>query len=106
MGAFCGCSESGREYVQLGCNLEAAVQVLRYLFEPSESFTIAHDNFLLLLEVTRPCKKNLVFVLISSEYKCPSVVCFCTKLSLVIIQDNCRSLNLIDSIFFHKFGVM
>ncbi|KAF8642194.1 hypothetical protein HU200_067457 [Digitaria exilis] len=43
-------SESGREYVQLGCNLEAAVQVLRYLFEPSESFTITHDNFLLLLE--------------------------------------------------------
>ncbi|TKW19054.1 hypothetical protein SEVIR_5G472800v4 [Setaria viridis] len=43
-------SESGREYVQLGCNLEAAVQVLRYLFEPSESCTITHGNFLLLLE--------------------------------------------------------
>ncbi|OEL14832.1 BTB/POZ domain-containing protein FBL11 [Dichanthelium oligosanthes] len=43
-------SESGREHVQVGCNLEAAVQVLRYLFEPSESFTITHHNFLLLLE--------------------------------------------------------
>lgn len=36
--------------MQLGCNLEAAVQVLRYLFEPSESCTITHGNFLLLLE--------------------------------------------------------
>lgn len=45
------CSESGRERVQLRCNLEAAVQVLRYLFEPSESFTITHGNFLQLLEV-------------------------------------------------------
>ncbi|PUZ52828.1 hypothetical protein GQ55_5G004800 [Panicum hallii var. hallii] len=43
-------SESGRAYVQVGCNLEAAVQVLRYLFEPSESFTITPDNFLPLLE--------------------------------------------------------
>ncbi|CAO2181615.1 unnamed protein product [Urochloa humidicola] len=43
-------SESGREYVQVACNLEAAVQVLRYLFEPSEGFTITHDNFLPLLE--------------------------------------------------------
>jgi len=43
-------SESGRPYVQVGCNLEAAVQVLRYLFEPSESFTITPDNFLPLLE--------------------------------------------------------
>ena len=37
--------------MQVGCNLEAAVQVLRYLFEPSESFTITPDNFLPLLEV-------------------------------------------------------
>ncbi|CAL4971944.1 unnamed protein product [Urochloa decumbens] len=43
-------SESGREHVQVGCNLEAAVQVLRYLFQPSESFTITHHNFLPLLE--------------------------------------------------------
>ncbi|KAJ1287252.1 hypothetical protein BS78_03G416700 [Paspalum vaginatum] len=43
-------SESGRDYVQVGCNLEAAVQVLRYLFQPSQSFTITHDNFLALLE--------------------------------------------------------
>ncbi|WVZ67277.1 hypothetical protein U9M48_016380 [Paspalum notatum var. saurae] len=43
-------SESGRDYVQVGCNLEAAVQVLRYLFQPSDSFTITHDNFLALLE--------------------------------------------------------
>ena len=37
--------------MQVGCNLEAAVQVLRYLFEPYESFTITPDNFLPLLEV-------------------------------------------------------
>eukprot|EP00267_Zea_mays_P037223 XP_008674485.1 BTB/POZ domain-containing protein FBL11 isoform X4 [Zea mays] len=43
-------SESGREHVRVGCNLEAAVQVLRYLFEPSESFNITHNNFLPLLE--------------------------------------------------------
>ncbi|CAO1941077.1 unnamed protein product [Urochloa humidicola] len=43
-------SESGREYVQVGCNLEAAIQVLRYLFEPSDSFIITHHNFLPLLE--------------------------------------------------------
>ncbi|XP_021312712.1 BTB/POZ domain-containing protein FBL11 isoform X2 [Sorghum bicolor] len=43
-------SESGREHVHVSCNLEAAVQVLRYLFEPSESFNITHDNFLPLLE--------------------------------------------------------
>lgn len=43
-------SESGREHVQVGCNLEVAIQVLRYLFEPPESFTITHDNFLPLLE--------------------------------------------------------
>ncbi|CAD6234583.1 unnamed protein product [Miscanthus lutarioriparius] len=43
-------SESGREHVNVGCDLEAAVQVLRYLFEPSESFNITHNNFLPLLE--------------------------------------------------------
>ena len=48
------CSESGREHVNVGCDLEAAVQVLRYLFEPSESFNITHNNFLLLLEVPSP----------------------------------------------------
>lgn len=36
--------------MRVGCNLEAAVQVLRYLFEPSESFNITHNNFLPLLE--------------------------------------------------------
>jgi hypothetical protein len=41
--------------------LEAAVQVLRYLFEPSESFNITHDNFLPLLEV--PSAENLAFYL-------------------------------------------
>ncbi|GJM91777.1 hypothetical protein PR202_ga08187 [Eleusine coracana subsp. coracana] len=44
------CSESGREHVQVCCNLEAAVQVLRYLFDPSGSFTITHHNFIPLLE--------------------------------------------------------
>ncbi|KAL6853979.1 hypothetical protein ACP4OV_020008 [Aristida adscensionis] len=43
-------SESGREHVQVGCNLEAAVQVLRYLFEPPGRFTITQENFLPLLE--------------------------------------------------------
>ncbi|KAL6616789.1 hypothetical protein ACP70R_039059 [Stipagrostis hirtigluma subsp. patula] len=43
-------SESGRDHVRVGCNLEAAVLVLRYLFEPPESFTITQENFLPLLE--------------------------------------------------------
>ncbi|KAM0849488.1 hypothetical protein ACQ4PT_053708 [Festuca glaucescens] len=42
-----GCSESGSGYVQISCNLEATVQVLRYLFEPP---AITHENFLPLLE--------------------------------------------------------
>ncbi|KAM0854319.1 hypothetical protein ACQ4PT_050505 [Festuca glaucescens] len=40
-------SESGSGYVQISCNLEATVQVLRYLFEPP---AITHENFLPLLE--------------------------------------------------------
>ncbi|XP_047059594.1 BTB/POZ domain-containing protein FBL11-like [Lolium rigidum] len=40
-------SESGSGYVQISCNLDAAVQVLRYLFEPP---AITHENFLPLLE--------------------------------------------------------
>ncbi|GJN16614.1 hypothetical protein PR202_gb03618 [Eleusine coracana subsp. coracana] len=45
-----GCSEWGRQHVQVCCNLEAAVQVLCYLFDPSGSFLITHDNFIPLLE--------------------------------------------------------
>lgn len=59
MDAVSGCSESGREHVHVGCNLEAAVQVLGYLFEPSESFNITHNNFLPLLEVR--CPESLAF---------------------------------------------
>jgi hypothetical protein len=43
-----GRSESGSGYVHISCNLDAAVQVLRYLFEPP---AITHENFLQLLEV-------------------------------------------------------
>ncbi|XP_048566466.1 BTB/POZ domain-containing protein FBL11-like isoform X2 [Triticum urartu] len=43
-------SESGSGYVRISCDLAAAVQVLRYLFDPPASFTISHDNFLPLLE--------------------------------------------------------
>ncbi|KAK3163119.1 hypothetical protein QOZ80_1BG0097920 [Eleusine coracana subsp. coracana] len=43
-------SEWGRQHVQVCCNLEAAVQVLCYLFDPSGSFLITHDNFIPLLE--------------------------------------------------------
>ncbi|XP_066162935.1 BTB/POZ domain-containing protein FBL11 isoform X3 [Oryza sativa Japonica Group] len=43
-------SESGRAHVQISCNLEAAVQVLIYLFEPSGSLTITHHTFLPLME--------------------------------------------------------
>uniref|UniRef100_A0A0D9VAS6 BACK domain-containing protein n=2 Tax=Leersia perrieri TaxID=77586 RepID=A0A0D9VAS6_9ORYZ len=43
-------SESGRTHVQISCNLEAAVQVLLYLFEPSGSFSITHHSFLPLME--------------------------------------------------------
>uniref|UniRef100_A0A0D3EZ53 BACK domain-containing protein n=1 Tax=Oryza barthii TaxID=65489 RepID=A0A0D3EZ53_9ORYZ len=43
-------SESGRAHVQISCNLEAAVQVLVYLFEPSGSLTITHHTFLPLME--------------------------------------------------------
>ncbi|CAM0885363.1 unnamed protein product [Alopecurus aequalis] len=44
------CSESGRGYVRISSNLHAAVQVLRYLFEPPASQAITHENFLPLLE--------------------------------------------------------
>jgi hypothetical protein len=37
--------------VQISCNLEAAVEVLRYLFQPPASQVITHENFLPLLEV-------------------------------------------------------
>ncbi|XP_040241985.1 BTB/POZ domain-containing protein FBL11 isoform X5 [Aegilops tauschii subsp. strangulata] len=43
-------SESGSGYVRISCDLAAAVQVLRYLFEPPASFAISHHNFLPLLE--------------------------------------------------------
>ncbi|KAF7026411.1 hypothetical protein CFC21_038519 [Triticum aestivum] len=43
-------SESGSGYVRISCDLGAAVQVLRYLFEPPGSFAISHHNFLPLLE--------------------------------------------------------
>ncbi|XP_037416147.1 BTB/POZ domain-containing protein FBL11-like isoform X1 [Triticum dicoccoides] len=43
-------SESGSGYVRISCDLAAAVQVLRYLFEPPASFAISHHNFLQLLE--------------------------------------------------------
>ncbi|XP_037416148.1 BTB/POZ domain-containing protein FBL11-like isoform X2 [Triticum dicoccoides] len=45
-------SESGSGYVRISCDLAAAVQVLRYLFEPPASFAISHHNFLQLLENT------------------------------------------------------
>ncbi|XP_044352338.1 BTB/POZ domain-containing protein FBL11 isoform X2 [Triticum aestivum] len=43
-------SESGSGYVRISCDLAAAVQVLRYLFDPPASFAISHHNFLPLLE--------------------------------------------------------
>ncbi|EMS61585.1 hypothetical protein TRIUR3_08581 [Triticum urartu] len=43
-------AESGSGYVRISCDLAAAVQVLRYLFEPPGSFPISHHNFLPLLE--------------------------------------------------------
>ncbi|KAF0893759.1 hypothetical protein E2562_029655 [Oryza meyeriana var. granulata] len=39
-----------RRQLQISCNLEAAVQVLLYLFEPSASFTITRQTFLPLME--------------------------------------------------------
>jgi hypothetical protein len=37
--------------VQICCNLDAAVEVLRYIFDPPATIAITHENFLPLLEV-------------------------------------------------------